>query len=212
MKACLVVLTWLWIAAQPSAASVTFSKLSAVDYERARKVAGKTTPIVTQPLKKIRGAFAIPTTQGQQVFRDFIIGAAQIKQGHSEEEHTSYTYGGYLPRFRRHVVKVTYYETSQWWLVAENGRRLTLWGPPVYAPDQNRVATICPGLEYSGGQPNALQLFQLKEGVLQKVWEMQPTSWEPEEIFWTSLTTLYLKREWYSGTASGFSYWKLTIT
>ncbi|UOQ65175.1 hypothetical protein [Hymenobacter volaticus] len=194
----------------PSAPTVTFSEISASEYSQARKAATTAKPATTYPLKKTGSTLTVPTTQGLQVFRDLVIRETQVKQGHSEDEQITYTYMGYLTSFQRHVVKVTRYETSEWWLIAKNGRRLTLWGAPLYAPDQKQVVAICPGLEYSGGQPNIVQLFQMKDGVLQKVWETQPTTWEPEEIFWTSSTVLYLKRESYSDHTP-ISYWKLTI-
>lgn len=194
------------------AAGVIFQQVTAAEYQQVRKAArpGKTT--ITFPVRKQSTHLTIPTSAGPMVLQDQLIGEDEVQQGCSEEEHTVYTYRGYLTHFHRHVVEVTYYKTSQWWLIGEDGRRLTLWGKPLYAPDQNSIITICPGLAYSSGQPNALQLFQLKSGVLQKVWETQPTSWEPEEIFWTSANSLYLKRASFNDDTRSSTYWKLTIT
>ena len=194
------------------AAGVVFQQISAAEYQREQKAAqpGKTT--TTFPVWKKGNQLTIPTTKGPLVLQDIVVGETEVQQGRTEDEYTLYTYRGYLSHFHRHLVEVGYYETTQWWLIAENGLRLTLWGKPQYAPDQNSMVAICAGLDYSGGQPNVVQLFQIKSGVLQKVWEMRPTTWEPKEIFWTSPTSLYLRRESYGGATTSTSYWKLTIT
>ncbi|RSK42397.1 hypothetical protein EI293_15890 [Hymenobacter perfusus] len=110
------------------------------------------------------------------------------------------------------MVEVTFCETGEWWLISPEGRRLTLYGSPEYAPGQQSIAVMCPGLEYGGGQPNSVQIFRLQQGVLRPLWEMRPTSWEPEELFWTDANTLYLKREEYPGGRQGaMTYWRLTV-
>ena len=193
-------------------AGVVFQQISAAEYQREQKAALPSKTTITFPVWKKGSQLTIPTTKGPLIFQDILIGETEVQQGHSEAEHTLYTYRGYLTHFHRHVVEVSYYETSQWWLIAENGLRLTLWGKPLYAPDQNSLIAICAGLEYSGGQPNVVQLLEIKNGVLQKVWEMSPTTWEPKEIFWTSPNSLYLQRQSYGGPTTSTSYWKLTIT
>ncbi|MBO0358839.1 hypothetical protein J0X19_12855 [Hymenobacter sp. BT186] len=194
------------------AAGVVFQQISVAEYQREQRATQPSKTTITFPVWKKASQLTIPTTKGPLVLQDILIGETEVQQGHSEAEHTLYTYRGYLAHFHRHLVEVGYYETTQWWLIAENGLRLTLWGKPVYAPDQNSIVAICAGLDYSGGQPNVVQLLQIKNGVLQKVWEMRPTSWEPREIFWASPTSLYLRRESYGGSSPVSSYWKLTIT
>lgn len=205
---------WLLTAAAlpVAAAGVIFQQVTAADYQLARKVARACTAATTFPVHQQAGRLTIPTSAGPLVLQDQAIGETEVAQGLSEDQETHYTYRGYLLHFQRHLVEVTRYETTEWWLIAENGRRLTSWGPPVYAPDQNSIVTISAGLDYSGGQPNAVQLFQLKNGLLQKVWETRPTTWEPQDIFWASSRVLYLKRTAYSGSPGSVSYWKLTIT
>lgn len=191
---------------------IVFSRITAAEYAQVRRLTKKTTPEITWPLRKQRGQLTIPTNHGLQIYRDVVIDEAALRRGRSEDETTHYTYHGFLPHFRRHVVEVAYYETAEWWLIGNDGRRLTLYGPPQYSPDQQRIATICPGIEYSGGQPNALQLFQMRQDTLRKVWELRPTTWEPAEVCWLNNNTLYLKRATWAGAAQGsVSYWKLTI-
>ncbi|MET4106747.1 hypothetical protein [Hymenobacter sp. UYP22] len=196
----------------PAPPAVTLHRITAATYAQARRAAKTVQVPTTFPIKPLNGQFVIPTSTGPQTFRNVVIDEKAIANGHGEEETTQYTYHGFLPGLRRHVVEVAFYETSEWWLISPEGRRLTLYGRPVYGPDQQRIATICPGLEYSGGQPNALQIFRLQNGTLRPLWEVRPTSWEPEELFWVDKNTLYLKRlEFPNGREGSVSYWRLMV-
>lgn len=194
------------------ASAVTFHQISAATYAQARRAARPEKVPTTFPVKALNGQLVIPTTAGPQTFRDVVIDEKSIAKGHGEEETTNYTYHGFLSGFRRHVVEVNFYETGEWWLISPEGRRLTLYGQPVYAPGQQRVAASCAALEYQAGQPNIVQLFQLQNGLLRHLWEIRPTSWEPQELFWTDANTLYLKRrEFPNGQEKGQTYWRLTV-
>lgn len=198
--------------AAPPAAVVRFSPISAAAYAQGRRQTRPAVAPVTFLVRKRNGQLIIPTSKGPQVYRDVVVDEASIRRGIGDEATTTYTYRGFLTRFQRHVVEVNFYETSEWWLIGNDGRRLTLYGPPQYSPDQQSIATICPGLEYSGGQPNALQLFRLQDGMLRKAWELRPENWEPAEIFWLNNNTLYLKREtWTVGANGNVSYWKMSF-
>lgn len=198
--------------AAPAAPVVTFTRISAATYAQAQRQVRPVAVPATFPVQKRNGQLTIPTSQGPQVYRDVVVDEASIRRGIGDEATTTYAYRGFLTQFQRHTVEVTFYETSEWWLIDKDGRRLTLYGPPQYSPDQQSIATICPGLEYSGGQPNALQLFRLQNGVLRNIWELRPQQWEPEEVFWLDANTLYLKREAWTGAATNpVSYWKLSI-
>ena len=69
------------------------------------------------------------------------------------------------------------------------------------------------GIEYGGGQPNILQLLELRNGILQQVWTLEPKTWEPYRICWNSANTLLLSREMWTGPNPGntFTYSKLTL-
>jgi len=209
----LLVLLLLLLPHRPAPVPVVmFHRISAATYAQARRAARPVKVPATFPVKARNGQLVIPTTAGPQTFRDVVIDEKSIANGHGEEETTNYTYHGFLPGFQRHVVEVVFYETAEWWLISPEGRRLTLYGQPEYSPDQQSVATVCPGLEYSGGQPNSVQLFRLQQGVLRPIWEVRPTGWEPQELFWTDANTLYLKRrEFPQGQEGLLSYWKLTV-
>lgn len=192
--------------------TVAFRPISSAEYQRA-KVLTKPAKVPTIfPVQARDGQFTIPTTTGPQHYRNIKIDAAAVARGHSEDEETRYAYLGLLTPFQRHLVGVTFYETGEWWLISPEGRRLTLYGPPLYSPDQRSVAAISPGLEYSGGQPNVVQLLRLQNGVLRPFWELRPTAWEPEELFWTGPDTLYLKGEQWTANQQGtLVYWQLTV-
>lgn len=191
---------------------VTFHRISAATYAQARRAAQPVKVPTTFPVKARNGQLVIPTTGGSQTFRDVVIDEKAIANGHGEAETTHYTYHGFLPGLQRHVVEISYYETGEWWLISPEGRRLTLYGQPKYAPGLQRVAASSAALEYEAGQPNIVQLFQLQQGVLRPLWEVRPASWEPQELFWTDANTLYLKRrEFPQGQEGPVSYWKLTV-
>ena len=67
------------------------------------------------------------------------------------------------------MVHVSYYETEKWVLLSDGGDRIELWGKPVFAPDGLHLVAICEGLEYGGGQPNLVQLLELRDGVPREV-------------------------------------------
>ncbi|WP_426490745.1 hypothetical protein [Hymenobacter sp. 102] len=209
----LLVLLLLFLPGLPAPAPVvTFHRISAATYAQARRAARPVKVPTTFPVKARNGQLVIPTTAGPQTFRDVVIDEKAIANGHGEAETTHYTYHGFLPGLQRHVVEVGFYETSEWWLISPEGRRLTLYGQPEYAPGLQRVAASSAALEYEGGQPNIVQLFQLQQGVLRPLWEVRPTRWEPQELFWTDANMLYLKRrEFPQGQEGPISYWKLTV-
>jgi hypothetical protein len=199
--------------AAPPAVRVTFTPLTKAAYDAAKKTAITTRPTLTFPLKKQKGRIAIPTAKGPKVFTDIVIDAAAVKKGHGEEESTMYTYLGYLAKFKCHLIEVQYYETTQWLLIDASGHQIELWGEPVYAPDMRHIVATCMGIEYSGGQPNIIQLLEFQNGVLRQVWEQGPKEWEPYRIAWTSDNTLILSKEMWTGKNPGntFTYAKLTI-
>ena len=120
---------------------------------------------VTFPLKKQRGRIIIPTVKGQKILVDVIVDEAFINQGHSEAEMTEYIYLRYLTAFQAHLIQVQFYETTQWLLIDASGRQIELWGEPVFAPDMKHIAASCMGIKYGGGQPDIIQLLELKNGV-----------------------------------------------
>ncbi|MDO7854392.1 hypothetical protein [Hymenobacter convexus] len=216
MKLLLLVLLALLLklpAGAPPAVRVTFSPLTEAAYLAAKKTAVLTKPAMTFPVKKRNGRIVIPTAKGPKIFTDVVIDEAAFKKGHGEEESTVYTYLGYLVDFKCHLIQVQYYETTQWLLIDGSGHRIELWGEPMYSPDRRHIAAICMGIEYSGGQPNILQLLELRNGVLQQVWEQEPKTWEPYRIKWLSSSTLLLSREMWTCKNPGttFTYAKLTI-
>ena len=126
---------------------------------------------------------------------------------------TTYTYLGYLVDFKCHLIRVQYYETAQWLLIDISGRQIELWGEPLFSPDLRHIVATCMGIEYGGGQPNMLQLLELRNGMLWQVWTLEPKIWEPYRIKWLSSTSLVLSKEMWTGKNPGstFTYAKLTI-
>ena len=194
---------------------VTLSPLTKAAYSQAEKSQITTKPRVTFPLKKQGSRIIIPTTKGSKVFKDVVITETFIKQGHSEDEATTYTYLGFLPDFKYHLLKVGFYETEAWLLVDSSGKSFELWGAPLFSPDMKRIAAICQGIEYGGGQPNIIQMLELQNGTLREIWTLRPKTWEPMILFWTSNNTLYLRKQLCEGDGyyypKRFAYARLSV-
>lgn len=198
----------------PATVHVTFSPLTKAAYLVAKKSQVITKPKVTFPLKKQNRQLVIPTSKGPKVFTDIVIDDAAIKKDIGETESTIYDYLGYLPDFRCHLINVHYYETSAYLLIDAAGKQITLWGEPLFAPDMQHIVATCQGIEYSGGQPNSLQLLEMRNGALREVWSLKPQTWEPYRIGWASSNTLLLSKEMWTEKSQGttYTYAKLTIT
>jgi hypothetical protein len=191
----LVLMLFSALQSDPAPVRVVLSPLTEAAYVKAEKSKILTKPKRTFPLQKKAGKIVIPTTKGPKIFKDIVITEASIKQGHSEEEGTTYTYLGYLPEFKCHLVHVEYYETAEWLLINASGKQVELWGQPVFAPDLKHIAATCEGIEYGGGQPNIIQLLEFKEGALRQVWRLEPKNWEPSQIQWVSNNALILVKK-----------------
>ncbi len=126
---------------------------------------------------------------------------------------TEYIYLGYLTAFQAHLIRVQFYETTQWLLIDASGRQIELWGEPVFAPDMKHIAASCMGIEYGGGQPNIIKLLELKNGILSTAWSLEPKTWEPYRICWSTSNSLLLSKKMWTEKNPGntFTYSKLTI-
>jgi hypothetical protein len=197
-------------ASAPPKVRVTFSPLTKVAYEQARKTAVVTTPTLTFPLKKQKGRIVIPTTKGPKVFAD-------KGPGTDETEQREYIYQGYLPQVGYHVVEAHLWERTQWYLVDKQGNQLAFYYAPIYSPDMKYFVVVATGIEYDV-YPNEIRLFQFTNGRWRQVWKLEPlvepARWEPAEIHWLSNSTLLLKKKMWTGKNPGttFTYAKLTIS
>ena len=197
----------------PRQARVTFIPLSKVAYLQARKDLAITKPNHTHPVKKQAGRLVIPTIAGPKVLADVVIDAAALATGHREAEAVQYNYVGYFPIFNNHLIRVQYYEFAKWLLIDNSGRQLSLWGEPIFSPDQHRIFAICEGLEAGKGRPNSLQMLEMQNGALREVWSQKPKKWRPYRAYWASPQSLLLVREMWTGKipSDTYTYAKLLI-
>jgi len=190
----------------PPGVRVTFSPLTKATYLQAKKTCVSTKPEVTFPLKETHGRIVIPSSKGPKVFQD---------EGRDEDDpdQVRYQYLGYLGHFHCHLLKVSYYESVEYWLIDAAGHQLVLGGEPHFAPDMQHIAVAHMGIEYDDGQPNGIQLLELHNGTLRKCWSIEPKTWEPYRICWTSANTLLLSKTMWTGKNPGtaYTYAKLTI-
>ena len=197
-------------AAGPLAVRVTFSPLTKAAYLAAAKAAVTTKPVMTFPLKKLRGRIVIPTSKGPKVFQDKGLGT-------DNDDQVQFDYKGYLPQFKCHLLIGHYWERTQSLLVpASGGKQLSLYGQPVFSPDMQNFVSRASGIEY-GVYPNEIRLFRFGNGHWQQVWKLEPSvepaTWEPDAINWLTNSTLLLQKKMWTGPNPGstFTYAKLTI-
>ena len=193
----------------PPTVRVTFSPLTKAAYLAAKKSCILAKPVMTFPLKKVRGRIVIPTDKGPKVFQDKGMGI-------DNDDQSQYEYAGYLPQFGYHEVIGHFWERTNWLLLGPIGLPLELYDAPRYAPDLKHFVVISAGIEYAV-YPNEIRLYQFGNGRWQQVWKLEPSvdpaTWEPDEICWLSNSMLMLKKKMWIGKNSGttFTYSKLTI-
>ncbi|GAB3587212.1 hypothetical protein [Hymenobacter daeguensis] len=211
MKPALLLLLALLLklpAGAPPKVRVTFSPLTKAAYLAAAKGGIVTAPTMTFPLKKQNGRIVIPTVKGPKVFKD-------VRRAEDETAEVTYLYQGFYAKLQHHLLQIRYYENAEWVIVEANGKISRLWSPPGYSPGLDYLFTGSGSLDYDM-MPNGLQLFRIGPGGLKKVWETAPTAWAPEDAFWTSGNTLFVKQRRYVNLEVSdkhyFTYAKLTIT
>ncbi len=184
---------------------VTFSPLTKTAYLAAKKGCVVTKPRVAFPLKKQGGRVVIPTAKGKKTYQD-------KGQGTDNDDQAQFKYEGYTPQFGYHIITAHLWERTQTYLIDKNGKQLEFYNDPQYAPDMKSFVVASSGLEYSV-YPNVIRLFRFENRAWQEVWTLEPTIWEPDDICWTSPTTLLLSKKMWTGKSPGntFTYAKLTI-
>ncbi|MBH8558439.1 hypothetical protein [Hymenobacter negativus] len=212
MKPLLLLLLTLLLkvpAGAPPKVRVTFSPLTKAAYLAAAKAAVVTKPVLTFPLKKVRGRIVIPTNSGPKVFKDNPV-------AEDDPDWEKYTYRGYSPQLECHLIEHSHYEWIGEILLDKSGRQTEIFSMPFYSPDLRSFVTISAGIGYSVF-PNEISLSQFEKGHWREVWKLEPSvepaTWEPEEIKWLSNSTLLLKKKMWTGKSPGttFTYAKLTI-
>ncbi|WP_426059388.1 hypothetical protein [Hymenobacter sp. B1770] len=141
------------------------------------------------PVRKSNGAVRIPLGGGgYKTFADRPVNA----EGTDETEQLTYTYVGYMPDFRQHLLQERAYESSQWLLVSETGETTPLWSQPLPSPDRVYLLTSNGSLDYDV-MPTGLQLFRQVGGRVVKQWEHRLTTWEPRQVQWLTNDRLCLQ-------------------
>ncbi|WP_046245128.1 hypothetical protein [Hymenobacter terrenus] len=192
--------------ADPAPGRVTSSPLMKTAYMEAKKACRAAQPQRTFPLKKANGRITIPTTKGPKVFKDVIVDEVALQKGIGEEETLIHDYLGFLPEFHCHLLKLSYYETSEYLMIDEAGRQITLCGEPIFSPDMRYIVASSQGIEYGGGQANVIELLELQKSGLRQIWKLEPKTWEPYRVCWASATALLLSKVMWTGKNPGSTY------
>ena len=189
----------------PTAVRVAFKPLTKSSYLQAKKGCVMAKPLVTFPIRKERGRIVIPTTKGQKIYQDKGLGT-------DNDDQARFEYAGYTPQFGYHTVTARLWERTQTYLIDKDGRQLELYDAPQYAPDMKSFVVGSSGLEYSV-YPNSIRLFRFDNLAWREVWSVEPKTWEPYSICWTSATTLLLSKKMWTEKSLGntFAYAELAI-
>ena len=90
------------------------------------------------------------------------------------------------------LLGIGYYEGSQYLIVdRENGKKIWIWGMPVYSPDNKHFVTYSCDLE-AGYDSNGFQLFEIRNNKAIHKWSKIIRDWGPIEIRWKNDSTLYI--------------------
>ncbi|GAB3850062.1 hypothetical protein GCM10028822_14940 [Hymenobacter terrigena] len=212
MKSLLLLLLTLMLklpAAGPPAVRVTFSPLTKAAYLAAMKGAVVTKPAITFPLRKQKGRIVIPTAKGSVIFKDNPV-------DEENPDWEKFSYRGYLPQFKSHLIEHNHYEWSRYILIDNSGKETETSNMAVYSPDTRSFVAISGGVE-SAMYSNSIRLFRFENHHWREVWKIEPSvepaTWEPDEIHWLSNSTLLLKKKMWTGKNPGstFTYAKLEI-
>jgi len=104
-----------------------------------------------------------------------------------------YVYWGSLPTAHQWVVRAWYWEAAGTVLVDQRtGRHVELLGEPAPGPDSRFVLLTSPGLG-GGDQANALNLVQIEATGPRRLWQREPTRWEPQQARWAGPGRAVLK-------------------
>ena len=179
-------------AASPAAAPpFKLVALSPNAFAQAARTAPATRLRFEHPLRKVKGVVRIPVGAGR--YKRFVDLKARA-DGTNEVEQVTYTYLGYLPDFKHHLLLARYWESAEWLLVSDTGNTLPLWSEPLPSPDRTQLLTYNGSLDYEI-MPTGMQLFRMVGGRLIKQWEYPLTTWEPRRVVWVTNQRLCLQGE-----------------
>jgi hypothetical protein len=184
---------------------VVFAPLTKAAYLAAKKQVVVIKPRVTFPLRKQHGRLVIPTAKGPRVFRDGW-------NGSERDEDTRYTYLGYWPGLCWHVVKGYHYsEVYLQHVVTQRGQQLDLEAAPVFSPDTSQFIVASGALDGLGGP--SMQLFRRQQGGWRKVWNIEPQTWQVEQLDWVGPHVLLLQEKHWNKdfSHSWYTYARLAI-
>lgn len=192
-------------ALRPPAVRVTFSSLTKAAYLQALKGKIVINPHVAFPLKKQQGRLVIPSAKGAHMFRD----------GWVDGEHdaaTRYKYLGYWPSLHWHMVEGYHFsEVYRLNALTQSGQWLKLEGVPEIAPDTRQFMVASGALD--GMSTPTIQLFRLRKGVWEEIWQVESQTWQVEQLNWIATNALLLeKKHWdKSFSRTWYTYARLTI-
>ncbi|MFW6010640.1 MAG: hypothetical protein ACOC9H_01860, partial [Gemmatimonadota bacterium] len=126
-----------------------------------------------------------------------------------------YSYLGFLPSLRQHLIEVQHYEGGGYQLVdGRTGRRHEIASRPVVSPDDRRFAVFASALDaYSS---NVLEIWRVGEDGVRQEWELDfagaeapgeravdPVGWGPRDLTWLATDAVRVHLEVQGGREGG---------
>ncbi len=112
----------------------------------------------------------------------------------AQEDRHYYLYNGWDAALRAHRVYLMEYESSAvLYVFPTSGRAVSLDNLPTISPDGRFVATGSWDTE-ADHEPNRAQIFIVQRDTLVLAWEIAPTLWGPDSLWWANDSTLMITR------------------
>jgi hypothetical protein len=95
-----------------------------------------------------------------------------------------YTYSGYIDALNSHLINITLWEGSSYFLVnAVNGESAVIWSPPIVSPDKKRFACFSMDL-LPHFNPNGIQIWKIVNNHFIQEWSYETYEWGPSGLKW----------------------------
>lgn len=112
----------------------------------------------------------------------------------TQAETVRFAYAGYFEAIGYHLVRVSFYEGSEYRLVhGATGEITTAESFPHLSPDARRLV-VAANEGVAGYAPNLLQVWRVTDGALAVEWQVRPDDWGADAARWVDSTTVRFDR------------------
>lgn len=112
----------------------------------------------------------------------------------TQVETVRFAYGGYFEAIGYHLVRVSFYEGSEYRLVhGATGEVTAVESFPHLSPDARRLV-VAANEGVAGYAPNLLQVWRVTDGGLAVEWQARPEDWGADAARWVDPSTVRFDR------------------